>query len=155
ILPALSLLRSHVRRRAHDRTRLSLPLAVELLGKTEVRDLAGEAFQPDFFPQTSLTLARCSLRVRLESLTCRDQDVGGLQVPVNPSCPVGGLHRQSKSLDQRGGLARLDRSSRQLVIQTAGGAELEAEKGQSVVLPDLEELDNVGMLQSRDCLRLG
>ena len=52
-------------------------------------------------------------------------------------------------------LLRRQRRAGELPVQAAAGAELQREEGQAVVLADLEDLHDVGVLQAGDGLRLG
>ena len=69
---------------------------------------------------------------------------------------VGGVHGPGQRLDQRGRLARAAAASpSSLLGQAAAVHELQREEGLAVVLADLVDLDDVGVLQAGDGLGLG
>ena len=70
-------------------------------------------------------------------------------------CLVGGVHGPRQRLDQPRRLRGGSGVPSSLLVQAAAVAELQREDGHAVVLADLVDLDDVGMLQAGDGLRLG
>ncbi len=68
---------------------------------------------------------------------------------------MGVVHGPSQGLDQGGGLAGRQGCAVEAVGQTAAVDELEGEEGQAVLLADLVDLHDVGMLQAGHRLGLG
>jgi len=136
---ARRLLRRHVRRRPHDRARLAhvTGIGVDPLGQAEVGDLVGQAFQPDGLA-----------RVRLESLTYREQHVARLQVAMHHATQVGVVHRPRQSLDQRSRLPRGRSLFLQLLGKRAAVAELQREEGLPPDLAGLVQLHDLRVLQA-------
>ena len=79
---ASGLLRSHVRRRPHDRSRLTdvARLGVDALGQTEIRDLG-------------------------RAVGCQ-QDISRFQIAMDHPAQVGVMHGPGQGLDQFGGFTR-------------------------------------------------
>ncbi len=69
--------------------------------------------------------------------------------------PVGVIDRAGQYLDQAGRPHRRQRLAGQVAIQAAGGAVLQREVGQALVLADLVDLNDVGVRQPGHGLRLG
>ena len=125
---AAGLLRGHVRRRAHHRARGCLPGDVQLLGQAEVGDL------------------RCSI--------LGQEHIARLEVPVDNSPGVRGMHRQGQFLHQRRGFLGRQGRAGQLSVQGAARAVFQREERQAVVFAHLENLHDVGVLQTGDGLGL-
>ena len=106
------------------------PGLVELLGQAEVGDL-GRAVRGQ-------------------------QHVGRLQVAVDDALLVGRLHGPGQRLDQAGRLARAAAACRRACWSRLPPAQNSSEKkGKPVVLADLVDLHDVGVLQAGDRLGLG
>ena len=85
-----------------------------------------------------------------------EQDVGRLEVAVDDALLVGGVHGPGQRLDQRGGLGRAAAACRPAAAARLPPVdELQREERQAVVLADLVDLDDVGVLQPGDRLGLG
>ena len=68
---------------------------------------------------------------------------------------VGRLHGPGQLLDEHGRLSRRQRRAGQLAGQAAAVADTPGEERQAVVLADLVDLHDIGMLQRGDGLGLG
>ena len=74
---------------------------------------------------------------------------------MNDVLLVRRLHRPRQRLHQRRRFLRRQRRAVELLLQAAAAAELQREERLALVLADLVDLHDVGMLQARDGLRLG
>jgi len=77
------------------------------------------------------------------------------QIAVDDASAVGRLHRLGQRLQQRRRLARRQRGVAELAVEAAAWAELHRQERLPVVLADLEDLDDVGVLQPGNRLGLG
>jgi hypothetical protein len=82
------------------------------------------------------------------------EDVGGLEVAVDDAALVGRLHRPGQGLDPGGGLEGGLGPAGGVVGQGAAVEVLEGEIGLTLVLADLVDGDDIGVLQAGDGLRL-
>src|SRR5215475_8713262 len=80
--------------------------------------------------------------------------LAGLRSPVDHPGLVGRLHASRQFLHQESGLAGWHRGGGQLLVQAAAGAELQREEEQALVIANLEDLYDVGVLQAGDGLCL-
>jgi hypothetical protein len=127
---ATGLLRRHVARRAQKSTALGLAGVVrQSLGETEV----------------------CDLRLAVR----RQQHVGRLQVAVNDAPIVGHGHCPGQQPDGLGGGARRLRAAGDPPGEAATLDEFQREEGEAVVLADLKDLHDVGVLELGHGFRLG
>ena len=87
----------------------------------------------------------------------RQQDVGRLEVAVDDAAAGGRACMARASVSTRAGraLARRLRRAGELLRQAAAVDELQGEEGPAVVLADLVDLHDVGVLQAGDGLGLG
>jgi hypothetical protein len=74
---------------------------------------------------------------------------------VNDAVVVSVMDGTGQCLDQLGGLTRRKRRPAELLRQGPAGDEFKSEERLPVVLADLVNLDDVGMLQAGDRFRLG
>jgi hypothetical protein len=74
---------------------------------------------------------------------------------VDDAALVGGVHGPGQGLDQPRRLVRRQGRAAQLLLQRPAGTELQREEGQALDLADLEDLHDVGVLQTRHRLGLG
>ena len=128
--PAGGLLGRHVARRAHDRpgAGVAAVAVLQALGQAEVGDL------------------RNPLGAQ--------EHVRGFQVAVDHVALVGVVQRPGQRLDQAGGLLRAPRAVGQGGRHAAAIDVFEREERVPLVLADLENLHDVGMLQPGDRLGL-
>ena len=83
-----------------------------------------------------------------------EQHVGRLQVAVDDAALVGVVHGAGQRLDQGGGVARRLRRAVELLLQAAAVEIFQREIRLAVVLADLVNLHDVGVLQPGDGLGL-
>ena len=85
-----------------------------------------------------------------------EQDVGRLEVAVDDAAPVGGVDGAGQRLDQRGAPgAAAAASPRSFWARLPPLDEFQREERPAVVLADLVDLHDVGVLQAGDGLGLG
>ena len=83
------------------------------------------------------------------------EDVRGLQVAVDDPPAVGGVDRVGQGLHQPGRRSDRHRRAGILLGQGAPLDQFQDQVGAAVMLADLEDLDDVGVLEARHGLRLG
>ncbi len=123
---------SHIARRAEDGEGVGpARLPLQLLHQPEVGDLEGAIF--------------------------REQDIGRLEVTMDDLffMRMGDLDRASQHFHDSRGLGRRLGLAPDLLRQVATGEEFEREVGQSIVLADLEDANDVRMFDPGDRPRLG
>ncbi len=130
-----------------------LHLAAGLLGRHVVR----RAHQRSAFGVTGVfRQSLCQAKVGdLRNAIDREEDVGGLQVPVDDAVVMGVLHGLGQGLDQVGGIARRLGFAVDLGIQAAPAHEFQGEIRQTLVLTFFVDLNDIRMLQVGDSLGLG
>jgi hypothetical protein len=77
-----------------------------------------------------------------------EQHVGGLEVPVQDAALVGLVNGPRQGGHQAGGGGRWHRHAAEPPVQAAAACVLEGEVGPAVGLPHLENLHNVGVLDT-------
>ena len=152
------LFRRHVLRRAgHDAGGGQSPGFVEALGDAEVGDLRHPVrIGPGWPGKRGRELGRARVLGRGVTRvgTPGQQDVRGLEVPVDDLVLVGDPHRLRQLLGQHGGAAVRQRAGLQEFRERAAVHVLEREKRISVMPADFVDLHNVGVAQARDRLGL-
>ena len=120
---------SHVAGRAQDRARACLTrIALQPLHQPEIGDLG--------------------------SAVGREEDIARFEVAVDHLVLVRHVHRTGQDFDDPGGLIDRLGLAVNLLSETAASQVFEREIGQAVVFADLEDLDDVGVFDRGDGLRL-
>ena len=83
-----------------------------------------------------------------------EQHVGRLQIAMNHAAQMRVVHGPCQPLDEVRRFLRRESLAFQLAVETTAVAELQREERQAVVLADVVKLNDIGVLQAGDGLRL-
>jgi DNA invertase Pin-like site-specific DNA recombinase len=148
LAPTGGLFRSHV-------TRGSQHMLAERRARRNVQPL-GQAEVADLWLKMSRGIrADAARRDPMPGVTTNQEHVSGFQFAVDDAALGGSVNGAGQHLDQLGGLSRGLGPRADPVLQVAAVEVLHREKGVPVVFADLEDLNQVGVLQTGNGFNLG
>ncbi len=152
---AARLLGGHVARRPHNFADAGPPrVGVEALGQPEVADLGVKTRSPK--SEIRNQSARFTFEFRIWDFGFPlQEDVGWFQIAMDDAALMGIVDGAGERLHQPG--TRLGAQGRtvQLLGETRAVNKLQGHVGPAVVLADVMDPDDVGMLEAGDCLGFG